>query len=975
MDPSSPSRKTPIERPKHQEQSPSTRISITTSPAKIVAFVPSPPSPTKSVAGAIVDVPSYDVYRPSPQERALVDDMNQPWHQTDFQNIHPQASGASLDPSLSRNFFDQDSSEDETTSRPREAMRTARRRTQGTVDCGGLINSEPSPFPADSLDIPYMEELGDELGRYVQTRHTGWAPADHTGFGSEQAKAKSPESLVTHRSGENGRQREHHHAPFLDDSRTPFQSSESETVDNLTATSIPIEEKHNMMQTTIEDLILLYTDQQAVDAAATDPAIAEKLARHASSPPRLHAMLPAEEGTNQLEDSNSPYVPGATQTISTLGASQVAASHNAAPSSSAGADHFGLLEGKYRGERKRSVVSRQPSHTWGNPEDLWANVTFAPSNLPHMIDAFDGSQQSPPAPTSKTNDRILKAWKITLEAILREETQVALQNNSSTSGMDSHFENVHQCSPTRPERPYSQAANFMLDRQVDQATEQSSAPIALPKTSTVPPPVDVHSIEGLNMNAGRPQSSSPSTNTVKNVQLAPPPMRLENSHYRPPEVYTPFPFSRLGLSNAPISPCSPILSSPTLPEWHENLVSSTTPPNATGEKAPIRTRSRLRKTRWRRPKAPPLHPTTIPPESAGDKMAPTLMVFVHRRQAPNARRAAHINLPHETCKKLPVQYRANNIGRSVEKECSSSTMERFQNEKHFARLDFDDSAFFTQLRESYYRVLLGDYSPSRFWRRWCSARTLKRIAAVPVSTTATVTPEHVIEREDNSPEKELMDLFRHPTLGSGRYTWVRWAQSISRLQDCVPSPQPHCAAQDSAIDEREQTTDRVPDAATAGHSVLPSTGFSTEIVPERPRKVSGSSLAGDSHPAVPVTSGPLGLEFIEGWSVSRIALAFALVLLATSAVCVLWIVLGPDTLGPADAGATRASAAVDGRVHTYGNASSPGAPQGVKHPEMRAAAADARSARVVSGIVMSVVVLLAGWTATAVWIGVSWLVM
>lgn len=98
---------------------------------------------------------------------------------------------------------------------------------------------------------------------------------------------------------------------------------------------------------------------------------------------------------------------------------------------------------------------------------------------------------------------------------------------------------------------------------------------------------------------------------------------------------------------------------------------------------------------------------------------------------------------------------------------------------------------------------------------------------------------------------------------------------------------------------------------------------------------------------------PEGLEFVLGWSVGRILGVLTLVLVASVASVLLWVLLGPmvgGNLGPVgDDGA---------------------APVAVGGGEFRGA-----GERVGGGVAMGVCVLLVGLSGMAGWMGVSWLVI
>ena len=139
-----------------------------------------------------------------------------------------------------------------------------------------------------------------------------------------------------------------------------------------------------------------------------------------------------------------------------------------------------------------------------------------------------------------------------------------------------------------------------------------------------------------------------------------------------------------------------------------------------------------------------------------------------------------------------------------------------------------------------------------------------------------------------------MQYFRQPALGKSRYAFVHWAHRLAAAPPPIHTPQP-------------------------GEE---SDGLGTDTLTR-------------------IEQQPEGLEFVVCWSVGRIGLAIALVLVASIAATLLWIFLGHVTVADRN---------VHGGFRDAGD-------------------------RVTSGVVMGICLLLLGLSSVVGWLGVSWLVM
>lgn len=226
-----------------------------------------------------------------------------------------------------------------------------------------------------------------------------------------------------------------------------------------------------------------------------------------------------------------------------------------------------------------------------------------------------------------------------------------------------------------------------------------------------------------------------------------------------------------------------------------------------------------------------------------------------------------------------------------------------EKESHFYSTDFDDAEFFRQLQQAY-ATLSG---PWRFF----SARSLKRIIVSGAASKAADSnygwlhsprsPRELAFKglQDTFGEDKILAHYYRPAMGKSRYAFVHWAHRLA------------------AAESRQSPHARLDEGGDLVHKI-------------------------EQHE---------GLEFILSWSTWRLSLALLLVLVASVAAVLLWILLGrsttftsPESFGPGD---------------------------------MTIQGSGFRDAgdRVGAGLVMGICVLLIGLSSMAGWMGVSWLVI
>ena len=240
-----------------------------------------------------------------------------------------------------------------------------------------------------------------------------------------------------------------------------------------------------------------------------------------------------------------------------------------------------------------------------------------------------------------------------------------------------------------------------------------------------------------------------------------------------------------------------------------------------------------------------------------------LALSVRRQHGPNGRRFVRLVVPADEEIATPSHSQRASIAAGRKQSIASTDPEKSQdgkeseNAKPNEKAEFDDAAFFRELRKAYYNELLGSTIWSRFFRRYCSAYVLKRITLVsgdglvdpdpPNITPATRSTRFLTIRGFNDVESEdsLLHHFQLPGLGRASWRWVRWVHRVAVNVD-----------QDNAEFEAKM------------------------------RKV---SLA----PEQRISAVPGGMEFIEGPGVGRLMTAVAVVLVGSVLATVLYVGLGP----------------------------------------------------------------------------------
>ncbi|KAH9825466.1 Transcription factor IIIC subunit delta N-term [Teratosphaeria destructans] len=175
-----------------------------------------------------------------------------------------------------------------------------------------------------------------------------------------------------------------------------------------------------------------------------------------------------------------------------------------------------------------------------------------------------------------------------------------------------------------------------------------------------------------------------------------------------------------------------------------------------------------------------------------------------------------------------------------------------EKQSQFKTTDFDDAAFFTQLRTCYHELTGAT--------RLFSARSLRRIAVSgPASKAADAgydwlhqprSPRVLAYRglTDSFSEEKILQQYLDPSLGRKRFAFVHWAR---RLAAAPPNQMPQ------VDDDSDQPVD-------------------ADLVRRMEQ--------------------PEGLEFVVGWSIKRIALALLLLIFLSIAIAILWIFLGKNTV-------------------------------------------------------------------------------
>jgi len=246
-------------------------------------------------------------------------------------------------------------------------------------------------------------------------------------------------------------------------------------------------------------------------------------------------------------------------------------------------------------------------------------------------------------------------------------------------------------------------------------------------------------------------------------------------------------------------------------------------------------------------------------------------------------------------------------------------------EKLFLSEDFDDCCFFKQLRAEYANLC------GRF--RFFSARKLQKIvlkhrALLDCDLNCTNTqlqaksisnltcawhssrPTNLAAMRglsDTFSEEKMMEQYRNPDIGRARYAWVHWVHRFA-----------------ASCTDKQISTPSVPQS------------YGSYPISENAQD--SNSNGRRDHPEVMETGVPCiaGFEFVEGWALGRIILAFSIVIFAAISAVLLWIFLGVAVTEIGFRGA---------------------------------------GARVGTGLLMGGLVLLFGFAGLLGWIWLSWLII
>ncbi|USW56482.1 hypothetical protein Slin15195_G098010 [Septoria linicola] len=291
--------------------------------------------------------------------------------------------------------------------------------------------------------------------------------------------------------------------------------------------------------------------------------------------------------------------------------------------------------------------------------------------------------------------------------------------------------------------------------------------------------------------------------------------------------------------------------------------------------------------------------------------SPEVLNLSIRRSNSNSRsRTTTITIPPASAAHSYSAHRTNEKG-LAEEHCQAEAA------------DFDDETLALSLRKAY-KSLAG---PSLL--RLFSARSLSRIIiGGPDSHTRDAECGRLLHPQrptvlahhwsiDSFSEENLLELFRKPKLGRGKFAFVQWARSAAGTNKTCCGGGDHATA-----------------AAPPGPD--------TEVAESSDE----ADLLDDHHHHLShfhIQPKTVHLEFILHWSARRISLALLFIILLAVAACLLWIFLGKQSAPGPDPIVTAGFRGAGDRVGT--------------------------------GLLMGVMVLLVGLTGLGGWLGLSWLVM
>lgn len=176
-----------------------------------------------------------------------------------------------------------------------------------------------------------------------------------------------------------------------------------------------------------------------------------------------------------------------------------------------------------------------------------------------------------------------------------------------------------------------------------------------------------------------------------------------------------------------------------------------------------------------------------------------LALSVRRRHGPNGRRFVRLVVPADEEIATPAQSRRKSTLQGRKRSVATTDPEKSQEAPEPTdskpKVEFDDAAFFRELRKAYFTQLLGSTWCTRAWRRYLSAYTLKRITLTcedgvadpdPPSITPATRSTRILTRRgfnDVESEESLLRHFLVPNLGRASWRWVRWVHRVGVTVD------------------------------------------------------------------------------------------------------------------------------------------------------------------------------------------------
>jgi hypothetical protein len=412
-------------------------------------------------------------------------------------------------------------------------------------------------------------------------------------------------------------------------------------------------------------------------------------------------------------------------------------------------------------------------------------------------------------PASVSGDRVVQTYS-TLLQLMKEADQQALAASALAQSMGSSAISPSHAQPMASSPLNPNAASFHAANPAKSAIRSFSTPLG-------------------------PHSSS----TKRHVSIRPPPLRsspLQTTFIAPAE-YTPYPTVNVGnnqhSATKAIRHSFPLLTN-RASGWHQ-LTDSPCSPTTPIVTLPL-TLHRRHTTRTSQIYLPSGFDSAFARSTASDPAATASTASFHSRLATPAQAAPEVSA-------------------------------------ELASLHFDDEEFFLAMRRAYYTELLDGSKLGRLWRRYGSARCLRRVRYVPdplASVGLGLTLTLGAEEPKAPSEQEMMQLFLKPKHGKGRFDTVRWAWSVA-----CGGGSTNAFAGGFEGDDIFANEDGVKQGANV--QTLP-----LDLYP-RPAAMARGSV-----------------EFEEGWAVWRIVFGVLVVMIATVAMVLCWTLVGVE--GGGDAG-------------------------------------------------------------------------